>query len=211
MYDPDSHELINNGMLNDEHAKIDQAKLNSSTLVSYYNQNDIIKLAFHRKFENCEIEADLAAMIMPVRVNNASKDMTTNNLAYTTFKAQLITKNNSHLLKAAPRTIPLTRNDRLKESNLRKYAHGKLNLNMFLKNLVNISLPFKFIGKNEDSSGSSAIQSGDDDAKSKMTIEFDNTNRVDIDLNQNTVDVFCDNEDIRLKIKDSLLKCLNVL
>ena len=157
---------------------------------------------------------------MPARTNNASKDTAAaaaNSLAYSTFKAQLITKNNSHLLKAAPRTIPLTRNDRLKESNLRKYTHGKLNMNTFLKNLVNISLPFKLIGKNEDSasnsnSSSSAMQSGsEDDAKSKMTIEFDSTNRVDIDLNQNSVNVFCDNEDIRLKIKDSLLKCLNVL
>ena len=173
-----------------------------------FSQNDIIKLAFHRKFENCEIEADLAAMIMPNRTNSANKDSNPNNLAYSTFKAQLITKNNSHLLKAAPRTIPLTRNDRLKESNLRKYTHGKLQMTMFLKNLVNIGLTFKFIEKTEDSSSGAALNSSEE---SKKIIEFDSNNRVDIDLNQNTVNVFCDNEDIRLKVKDSLLKCLNVL
>ena len=169
-------------------------------------------------YENCEIESDLAAMIMPIK----SKEQTLNNIAYTAFKAQLITKNNSHLLKAAPRTIPLTRHDRLKESNLRKYTYGKLNLNLFLKNIVNFGLKFKFNEKtndtdydgddNDDKLTSNNIDSASvNNNKTKFCMEFDSLNKVDIDLNQNQVNINCDNEDLRVKVKDSLLKCLNVL
>lgn len=41
----------------------------------------------------------------------------------------------------------------------------------------------------------------------KYLIEIDPNNRIDIDMNSNKIDVICDNEDYRLKIKDSLLKC----
>ena len=190
----------------DELAKIDPNKLNPNTLVNYYNQNDIVKLALKRKYENCEIEADLAAMILPTKSNKDSNEKIINNITYSTFKAQLITKNNSHLLKAAPRTIPLTRRDRLKESNLRKYTYGKLQLNLFIKTLINVGLQFKIIEKNEDD-----VPTEYNEAKSKFCIEFDKSNRADIDLNQNLVNILCDNEDIRVKVKDSLLKCLSVL
>ena len=206
----------------EEYAKIDQSKLNIlNTQIDFYSQNDIIKLALKRNYENCEIESDLAAMIMPIK----SKEQTLNNIAYTAFKAQLITKNNSHLLKAAPRTIPLTRHDRLKESNLRKYTYGKLNLNLFLKNIVNFGLKFKFNEKTNDdydgddnddkltsnNNNNNNIDSASVNNKTKFCMEFDSLNKVDIDLNQNQVNINCDNEDLRVKVKDSLLKCLNVL
>lgn len=41
----------------------------------------------------------------------------------------------------------------------------------------------------------------------KYLIELDANNRIDVDMNANKIDVVCDNEDVRLKIKDSLLKC----
>lgn len=209
--DPESNEPIM--MVNDELAKIDHSKLSPNTVVNYYNQNDIVKLTLKRKYENCELESDLTAMIMPTK-NVASRDPNEKiipNVSFSTFKAQLITKNNSHLLKPAPRTIPVTRRDRLRELNLRKYTHGKLNLNLFIKNLVNVGLTCKFNERTDETSGEQSNGTDDAYGKTKFTIDFDSTNRCDVDLNQNTCNIFCDNEDIRVKVKDSLLKCLNVL
>ena len=52
----------------------------------------------------------------------------------------------------------------------------------------------------------------DINAESKSyTINIDCNNSINIDLNNNKINVYCDNEDIRNKIKDSLLKCLKTL
>ena len=100
-----------------------------------------------RRFENCEIEAELASMIIPAKRNvTLAKDLSdlniNGNVAFTTFNAQLVTKNNTHVLKAAPRTIPLmlTKRARINESNLRKYPYGKLNIELFVKYLKQTGL-----------------------------------------------------------------------
>lgn len=229
-------------------------KLPLSTKLTFLAQNDIIKLdSFKRKYENCDIEADLALMIMPSKKNflisKDINDLNANNIAFATFNAQLCTKNNHHVLKAAPRTIPLTRRDRLNESNLRKYCYGKLNVEKFLNTLRHYGLnTFKltekepvsatsYNNKNGDKSstngiGNLSVSSIDNETllvneKPSLSssrhpflataqdpiylIEFDPLNRIQIDLNTNQVNVFCDNEDLRVKVKDSLLKCIKTL
>lgn len=205
--------------------KIDPNRLGPNTTLNYYLPNDIIKLNLKRRYENCEIEADLASMIMPTKKNFLiSKDLNdlnvNSNVAFATFNAQLVTKNNHHVLKAAPRTIPLTRRDRLNESNLRKYVYGKLNLNSFLNLLRQAGLnSFKVSEKeNDEASNGLTMSSIDKDtllvegsANMRYLIEIDGANRISVDLNTNKVNVVCDNEEIRVKVKDSLLKCLKTL
>lgn len=196
----------------DESSKIDAGRLNPATTVNYYSQNDIVKLSLKRKYENCDIDADLAGMIIPSRSSSNDKsDSLINNISYTMFNAELITRNNHHLLKAAPKTIPLTRRDRLNESTLKKYTYGKLPLQKFLTILRQSGLNnFKL---NEKEDGNILNQVTDENTlNSKMySVEIDKANFVDIDINCNRINVNCDNDDYRIKIKDSLLKCLSSL
>lgn len=115
-------------------SRIDVSKLSSARVTTHlYAQNDIVKLDLQRKYENCDIDADLASIIVPAasrKTAGASKDV-----LFQTFNAQLVTKNNKHTLKAAPKTIPLTRRDRINEASLKKYPYGKLNLDR-LTNLL---------------------------------------------------------------------------
>lgn len=116
-------------------SRIDVSKLSSARVTTHlYAQNDIVKLDLQRKYENCDIDADLASIIVPAAASRktagASKDV-----LFQTFNAQLVTKNNKHTLKAAPKTIPLTRRDRINEASLKKYPYGKLNLDR-LTNLL---------------------------------------------------------------------------
>jgi len=143
------------------------------------------------------------------------------NIAFTTFNAHLVTKNNHHVLKAAPKTIPLmlTKRARINESNLRKFTYGKLNLDQLVKalNLVGFS-NIKVVEK-ENTKNDRKTSSLDNDAlftdinteSKSYTINIDCNNSINIDLNNNKINVYCDNEDIRNKIKDSLLKCLKTL
>jgi integrator complex subunit 9 len=214
-------------MYQSEHlSKIDQARLNPSTTVNYYVPNDIIKLNLRRRFENCEIDSDLASIIIPSKRNvSLSKDpgdlSLNGNIAFTTFNAQLVTKNNHHVLKAAPKTIPLmlTKRARINENNLRKFTYGKLNIDQLVKalNLVgfsNIKVVEKESTKNDrkTSDPDSDTLFTDINTESKSyTINIDCNNSINIDLNNNKINVYCDNEDMRNKIKDSLLKCLKTL
>jgi hypothetical protein len=213
---------------------IDTNKLNQNTKLNYYSQNDIIKFALKRKYENCDIEADLALMIMPSKKILNDSNSVSSKALYSTFNAQLVTKNNHHILKAAPRTIPLTRRDRLNESNLRKYAYGKLNVEKFLNSLRQNGLnSFKLIEKdnikkdvaNDDPLYNLNIAAIDNDtilvnekfAQANKTnepnylIEFDNFNRILVDSNTNQINIISDNEDLRVKIKDALFKCIKTL
>jgi integrator complex subunit 9 len=188
-------------------SRIDPSRLAPSTELNYYGPNDIIKLSLKRRFENCEIEAELAAMIMPTkRTLSLSKDLNDLNLnggnvAFTTFNAQIVTKNNAHVLKAAPKTIPLmlTKRARINETNLKRYTYGKINVEHLLKVLRASGLnQVKLI----ESDGGESTQ---------VLIAVDGTNRLCIEPSTNRVNVYCDNDDIRNKIKDSLLKCLKTL
>ena len=211
-----------------EESRIDVTKLSPNTRVTTYAQNDIIKLELRRKYENCDIDADLATIIVPTATRKTAA--TTTPVFYQTFNAQLVTKNNHHTLKAAPKTIPLTRRDRINEASLKKYPYGKLNLDRLMNllkqsGLVSIRLIEKQteisnIHKDQifkavylklyllldenlelDETGMNLLNAN------KYLIEIDANNRIDIDINSNKIDVVCDNEDYRLKIKDSLLKC----
>jgi integrator complex subunit 9 len=229
--------VSNHCKLNDQQM-IDTNKLNQSTKFNYYSQNDIIKIALKRKYENCDIEADLALMIMPTKKNINNLNSVPSKTLYSTFNAQLVTKNNHHILKAAPRTIPLTRRDRLNESNLRKYAYGKLNLEKFLNALRQNGLnSFKLAEKdnskkeivNDYSSdplfnlniaaidndtilvNEKNLQTTNKTDEPNYIIEFDSFNRILVDLNTNQINIVSDNEDLRVKIKDSLFKCIKTL
>lgn len=205
-------------------SKIDSTKLSPKTELNFYSQNDILKLILKRKYENCDIEADLASIIIPSKKNNFLSETSLNNVSFATFNAQLITKNNHHVLKAAPRTIPLTRRDRINESNLKKYTYGKINVDKFLGLLKQCGLAqAKLIGKSlsEENSGLSMTSVDKDtclidDASTtgqtvKTYIEIDSTNKIELELSVNKINVLCDNEDYRVKIKDCLLKCLKTL
>ncbi len=61
-YKLNDHQVV---VPNDECSKIDPSRLSPNTVLNYYVQNDIVKLVLKRKYENCDIDADLAAMIMP--------------------------------------------------------------------------------------------------------------------------------------------------
>lgn len=126
-------------------AKIDPTKLPPTTRLTPYGQNDIIKLELKRKYENCDIDADLAMIITPNNRKVAGGAGGKEGVIYQTFNAQLVTKNNHHTLRAAPKTIPLTRRDRINEASLKKYPYGKLNLDRLMNflrqsGLVNIRL-----------------------------------------------------------------------
>lgn len=204
----------------DQLAKIDASKLSQIPLATFYSQNDIIKLALKRKYEHCDIDADLAMTLVP----NRKIAVLNREVSYTTFTAQLVTKNNHHTLNAAPKTIPLSRRDRINESNLKKYTYGKLNLDKFLSTLRQAGLnSFKLIEKTNTNEDGEDQETGREESladeanqmndlmsyfSNKYLIEIDANNKIDLDLNANKINVVCDNDDYRLKIKDSLLKCL---
>ena len=162
----------------------------NSSNVDYFHQNDIIKLRTKRKYEQCNIEAELANSLS-LKPNQAA------NCAYSTFSAHLVTKNNQHILKAAPKTIPLTRRDRLDESNLKQFVYGKINIQELLRqldlNLLTISN--KYSNSQED----------------VYHIDINEKNRLIVNPSNNSMRIITDNEDTRNKIKDAFLKCLNTL
>ncbi len=121
------------------------------------------------------------------------------------FNAELVTKNNHHLLKAAPKTIPLRRRDRLNQSSLKKYTYGKLNLPRLLSMMRQSGLVFKVYD------GMCVVMDESGLKSDKYNIELDKMNKVHLDLSENKIDVLCDNEEYRVKVKDCLLKCLGSL
>lgn len=145
-------------------------------------------------------------MIIPSRGNEKS-----DNIPYTMFNAELITRNNHHFLKAAPKTIPLTRRDRLNESTLRKYTYGKLPLQKFLSILRQSGLNNFKLNEKDDGVFQGQVTDENFLNKKMYSIEIDKSNFIDIDINCNKINVSCDNDEYRVKIKDSLLKCLGSL
>ena len=169
----------------------DNISINNSS-VNHFHQNDIIKLRTKRKYEQCNIEAELANSLI-LKPNQAA------NCAYSTFSAHLVTKNNQHILKAAPKTIPLTRRDRLDESNLKQFVYGKINIQELENNLRQFGLSrIKTTSKysNQDN---------------VYQIEINSQNSLVVNPANNSISIVTDNEDIRNKIKDAFLKCLNTL
>lgn len=113
-------------------------------------------------------------------------------------------------------------------SHLKKYTHGKLSFERFLQLLRKSGIQtFKLIVKDSldesvrvimvdpNSHKEASITGASDDENAtrcpKYTIEIDSFNKIDIDLSLNRVNVLCDNEDYRVKARDSLLKCLKIL
>ncbi|CAF0809066.1 unnamed protein product [Brachionus calyciflorus] len=195
--------------VNDHVSKLDPFKFLGKIDLNFYNQNDIIKISLNRKYENCEIESDLAQILQPKKNPNDST-------SFVTFNAQLVSKNNSHVLKAAPKTIPVTRRDRIKESSLKKYPYGKLNVDKFLNVLRQFGLnDAKIVDRNSLEENIIMTNLDKDtclvDNNLRYLIEIDQFNRVDIDLSSNKINIICDNDDFRVKIKDSLLRCLKTL
>ena len=126
------------------------------------------------------------------------------------FNAELITRNNHHTLKAAPKTIPLRlgRKDRLNQSSLKKYTYGKLNLSRLLTVLRQSGMVFKL--KEKDRLGLQVTDESDLNCE-RYCVDFDRTNRIDLDMSGNRIEVVCDNDELRVKAKDCLLKCLSSL
>ena len=202
--------------MNDQMAKIDPARLGPNTLINFYSQNDIIKLELKRKYENCEIESDLAAMIVPIKIPIAQmremSDRNLSNVSFASFNAQLVTKNNRHVLKAAPRAIPLTRRDRVNESNLKKYTYGKFDLDFFLNSLRQSGIVnFRVVEKIDDIQESNVESKPAPGKCGKYLVELDKANKIDVDTISNQINVACDNDDLRVKVKDCLLKCFYTL
>lgn len=194
--------------VNDHVSKIDAFKFFGKVDLNFYDQNDIIKLSLKRKYENCEIESDLAQILFP-------KKSMGDTAPFVTFNAQLLSKNNSHVLKAAPKTIPVNRRDRIKESNFKKYPYGKFNLDKFLNLLRQFGLnDAKLVDRSvvEDNHLTSLMEKDVlNDNNLKYIIEIDAFNRIDIDMCSNIINIFCENDEFRVKIKDALLRCLKTL
>jgi integrator complex subunit 9 len=218
-------------------SKLDHFKLSPSTIVTYYQQNDIVKLIIQRKYEDCDIESDLAQMLMPTRrsilsANNSNKDPdfadVNTQITFCKFDAHLHTKDAHHTLKATPKTIPLTKRDRIHMSHLRKYPYGRLNFERFLSILRKSGSinAFKILERDQNSGDVLKTLNVDKDTVlsdenlfnasnlenfNHYTIEIDEFNRIDLDLSSFKVDVNCDNDEYRIKVKDTLLKCLKTL
>ncbi|RNA33688.1 integrator complex subunit 9 [Brachionus plicatilis] len=194
--------------LNDHVSKIDAFKFFGKVDLSFYHQNDVIKLALKRKYENCEIESDLAQILFP-------KKSMGDTVPFVTFNAQLMSKNNSHVLRAAPKTIPVNRRDRIKESNFKKYPYGKFNLDKFLNVLRQFGLSeAKLMDRDVAQDGlltSLMEKDAANDNGLRYLVEIDASNKIDIDMGSNRINVLCENDDFRVKIKDALLRCLKTL
>lgn len=188
--------------------------MNENKQVNYYTQNDIVKLSLRRKYENCDIDADLAGMIIPYKNTDKTQMQDTNqlnNITYSMFNAELITRNNHHTLKAAPKTIPLRRRDRLNQSSLKKYTYGKLNLAKLLSMMRQAGLnQFKLFERDEENCCQVVTDENSLTSK-RYSVEFDKLNRIELDISANLIDVKCENDEHRVKIKDCLLKCLSSL
>jgi hypothetical protein len=169
-------------------------------------------LKVKRKFEQCIIENELANIIQLKQATLLANNPNTASTMYTTFTANLLTKNNLHYLTPAPKTIPLTRRDRLDESNnLKKYVFGKLSLEQVELNLRQSGFG-KVIVKPINTNPQPVLSnpSVKQDVKTDVySIEIDKFNSVLIDFKANSIHIFDNNEDMRNKMKDALLKCLN--
>lgn len=129
------------------------------------------------------------------------------------FNAELVTRNNQHTLKAAPKTIPLRRRDRLNESSLKKYTYGNLNLTKFLQLLRQSSglSAFKLHEREVDGESLSLVTDENNLSGKGYSLDFDKMNKVNVDVASNRIDVLCDNDEYRVVVKDCLLKCLSSL
>lgn len=194
--------------INDHVSKIDAFKFFGKVNLNFYHQNDLIKLALKRKYENCEIDSDLAQILFP-------KKSMSDSVPFVTFNAQLISKNNNHVLKAAPKTIPVNRRDRIKESNFKKYPYGKFNLDKFLNLLRQFGLSdAKLVDRNliDDNYLANLIEKDtSNDNGLRYFVEIDASNRIDIDVTSNKMNILCENDECRIKIKEALLRCFKTL
>lgn len=154
-------------------------------------------------------------MIIPFKQSDKpASEAYLNNITYSMFNAELVTRNNQHTLKAAPKTIPLRRRDRLNESSLKKYTYGKLNLTKFLQLLRQSSSlvsDFKLHEREVDSESLSLVTDENNLSGKGYSVDFDKMNKVNIDVASNRIDVVCDNDEYRVVVKDCLLKCLSSL
>ena len=108
-------------------------------------------------------------------------------------------------------------------SHLKKYTYGKLSLERFLNTLRKVlsQSAFNLVEKNGadervrvwpiERDKQIVEESGRFGEGPKYAVELDGFNWVDLDLSANRVSVFCDNEELRVKVKDALLKCLKTL
>ncbi len=101
----------------------------------------------------------------------------------------------------------------MNESSLRKYTYGKLNLTKFLIIIRQAGFNSFKLSERDENNSNKLIQVLDESnfSNKAYTIELNPTNKIEIDINTNEINVNFDNEDYRVKIKDCLLKCLSSL
>lgn len=152
-----------------------------------YKQGEVINLPIKRKYECIELEPSLAASLEPVEIKPGS--------AVSIVNASLIVKDNKYILQPLP--TPDSKKIRTDEKPVKpkSYIFGNLNTKTFVDLLTKQGISDI---KLEDSDDGSIIHLPNDDTL--IRVEQDSTH------------IMCgSDETVRIKIRDTLLQCLQKL
>ncbi|CAL1529040.1 unnamed protein product [Lymnaea stagnalis] len=153
-----------------------------------YKQGEILSLPVKRQFETVEMEPELANTLEPIEVKPGS--------AVSMVTAALVAKDNKYILQKLPANIHLTRKRRSDGSLLwrKPYIFGAPSLHEIVDALKQYG--FNSLKVEENESGSIIHLVKEDSL---------------IQVDGNSTHIICDSEEIRLKLKEVMLKCLKQL
>ncbi|XP_060605120.1 integrator complex subunit 9-like [Ruditapes philippinarum] len=152
-----------------------------------YKQGEVITLPVKRKFECIELDPSLAALLVPVEIRPGS--------AISMVNASLVVKDNKYVLE--PLSGPEMKKTRTgnKPVKPKSYIFGSLNTKVFVDTLSKQGITDI---KLEDSDDGSIIHLPNDDTL--------------IQVEQGSTHIMCGgDETVRIKIRDTLLQCLQKL
>ncbi|CAG5124649.1 unnamed protein product, partial [Candidula unifasciata] len=153
-----------------------------------YKQGEVLSLPVKRQFEVVEMEQELANTLEPVEVKPGS--------ALSLVTASLVAKDNKFLLKRLSKETQLSRKRRADGSLLwrKPYIFGTPSLHTIADALKQ--------------HGFSSIKVEESDTGSIIHLVKEDSL---IQVDGSSTHIICDSEDVRLKLKDVMLKCLKQL
>lgn len=154
-----------------------------------YKRGDVLSLPIKRQYETVEINPELAASLDPVEVKPGS--------FISMVTASLVIKDNKYVLEPLPSTSLSGKKRRADGSLIRpkSYIWGTLNIQSFVDALTQQGITDIKVEESED--GSIIHLSNDD---TLIQVESDSTH------------IICEGEEaVRIKLRDTLLKCLHNL
>lgn len=154
-----------------------------------YKRGDVLSLPIKRQYETVEINPELAASLDPVEVKPGS--------FISMVTASLVIKDNKYVLEPLPSTSLSGKKQRADGSLIRpkSYIWGTLNIQSFVDALTQQGITDIKVEESED--GSIIHLSNDD---TLIQVESDSTH------------IICEGEEaVRIKLRDTLLKCLHNL